>query len=314
MLILIWGITLLTFRIVHYGLASGFLWWFDHWFLILSGLTLIKKNSRFQSALTFLILTIQSLWALDNLYYLITKQTGLGTTSFLFQPGVSLFEFLLLQSHFILSSVLLYKLPLEQTDRRTTIKALFFPLIIFLLSYFSPPQNDINCIHSSCSPINIHVAHWMFSALFATSACVLLYVAIRIGNKLTQLSFFKSHQKKMATTGIILGALLVLWNLQRHFSLPHFTCVSGETEDAKISCRYTTDFSADFFRMHYTISLKGKTRKECTPFLIKNGIKQNMESPILLPPKETNEFSILVPQIKESTEAKLTIECHDFTY
>lgn len=314
MLILIWGITLLVFRAVHYGLLSGFLWWFDHWFLILSGIVFLKKSPKYQFALTYLILIIQTLWAIDNLYYLVMKSQGLGTTSFLFQPGISLFEFLLLQSHFLLPAILLYKLPTTENKSRVPLKILSFPVIIFILSYFSPPQNDINCIHSSCSPINIAIPHWLFSASFALIACALLYILSETIRHLFNSPFFIKNQKVFTKVVGVSGILLVSWNIQRHLVLPHFDCESSETEDAKISCLYTTDFSKDYFRLHYSIFIKAKKRKECIPYLTKNGFKEGMEKPILLPPGETHDFSVLVPTLRESTQGKLEIECRDFTY
>jgi len=314
MFIFLWGVTLLIYRLGHYGVTSGFFLWFDHWFLILSGLSLIKKSTRFQLGFTCLILIVQTLWALDNFYFLLYRKPGLGMTSFLFQPGLTLFEFLLLQSHFILPPLLLLNLPKEELKRKISPYLLLFPLIIFLFSYFAPSENDLNCIHSSCSPINIPVPHWLYSTLFAVSASLLLYLLSELVRRFLNLTVLTTKWTAITWISIILGVLSIIWNTHRFLTLPHFECVSSETHEAKISCLYTTDSSDNFFRLHYSLFIKGKTRKECTPYLTMNSEKEEMESPMLLPPQEVNEFSILVPHPKESLKGLLTIECHDFSY
>lgn len=153
-LFILWGCAAIT-KSIYFGRYEQILWacWIG---LIISGIGMIRRNISLVGSQLNILAIPWLVWSIDFLYVLITGDTWLGITNYVFDD-IPLIDTIITMAHLFvlpLSLYAYYKLPLTSKNAwKLSIVhlALLFTLTVSLTNY--TPDNKINCIYNACIPL-----------------------------------------------------------------------------------------------------------------------------------------------------------------
>lgn len=151
-LFLCWGILYEALLLKHTGWDQGLYLWVGNLCVVLCGIALLIPSKSLVIALLSTLILSQSLWIFDNTARAFLGHDFWGLTEALYQPGISLLEFILaLHPLFVLPILVLATFVFENKKGHPGRTILVMAVLILPLSYFVfPAEQNINCLHAPC--------------------------------------------------------------------------------------------------------------------------------------------------------------------
>lgn len=178
---IVWGCAAIA-KSIYFGRYEQILWacWIG---LILSGIGMLRKDISLMGSQLNILAVPWLVWSLDFIYVLVTGDTWLGITNYVFDD-IPLIDTIITMAHLFvlpLSLYAYYTVPLASKNAwklSLVHLALLFILTVSLTNY--TPDNKINCIYNSCIPLPSlapQPAQWIVlaTALTLTTHFILTY-------------------------------------------------------------------------------------------------------------------------------------------
>src|SRR3990172_11834795 len=164
-LFLAWGLIAIGYQI--YRGAFAFVLWFSYAVLIFTGIGILTRNSYLIASQIAILGIPYIFWSIDFLYLIITGNSLWGLTDYIFKDISALANVISIQHLFniplSLFSIWIIKL------KRDDFWKFSFGQITFLFvigRLFTPQEMNINCVFSSCFPLEIPLPYFVEWFLF----------------------------------------------------------------------------------------------------------------------------------------------------
>jgi len=193
---LICGIFCIVYAIASYGIYIYIGNWNQlfplcYLVLLISGIGMVMKNGDLILSQINILFIIHFFWTIDFFSFLIFGKYLLGVTSYFFTETL-VFQIISLQ-HIIfipLSLICLYLI--KSKKKYTSLLSILEVCIVFPLTFFfTPSQENINCVFKPCIDLNIPIPY--FIAWILTFALLIIFTNWVIGMIPI---FFKNNKKK----------------------------------------------------------------------------------------------------------------------
>ncbi|HVY01638.1 MAG TPA: hypothetical protein VHA12_02650 [Candidatus Nanoarchaeia archaeon] len=221
--LILWILTF--FEEYPYFGSFNFLWFCKISFFLLA-MACFTKDSRY--LLTFLAVGIipEIIWMTDFILQ-IYNINFVGSTSFMFEYGENIFQFILNLFHlFLLPSALIISRYVK-FNKSASKQIIFFGFIVATLGYFLSDLNvDINCVHNLCYPLPLGLESYSLLIVFAYLIVCALVIEPIIRKNILKIN--KKALTAIVAILILIGLLGIVMGLIKYSQVPHYSCVSND--------------------------------------------------------------------------------------
>jgi len=166
--------------------------WICYFFLIISGIGLLYRNSFIIASQLNLIIIPFLVWNIDFLSNLILSQSLWGITDYFFASRPPISQIITAQHIFTIPILIytLYKIKLKRKDSWKISIAEGITLFI-IVRFFTNPESNINCAFKSCIPNLDSVLHFI---PYSISWIIIFCASIFLTNYILNLLFYKKSK------------------------------------------------------------------------------------------------------------------------
>jgi nitrate reductase gamma subunit len=303
--------------VLLYGWDKGSYLWIDN--LVLFGLAvslILRKRSVAIVTLSF-GLTNQLLLLIDNVNRMAIGKNPLGLSEFLYQPGMGMLEFLFHHSHWFTLPILVATALLLKPEKKSTwISAIATHAVVLLVSrFFFSFEANVNCMHHACyAPMEswqgkayavvFLIGNLVLTGLLAVMLDRSIRLKGRVTKKRTELIY---HRVALCS---LVAVMFIAMDVIYKISLPSFVCEgASETDDVKVSCGYTTDYTDNWMYMSYSLQNKKPSSRECSSYIEVDGKRDLLQESLVIRGKRKSEIAVLIPYPKKTMRVHLSADC-----
>lgn len=161
---------------------------------VLIGIGTLKKNAWLVMSQLNILAIPWVIWSIDFVYYLLTRQSLWGITNYVFETATSTIDKTITIAHLVALPAALFALTLLEIKRKDAWKisllqvtALFVIVIAFSAATY---ENNINCIHHPCIPLEENIPYPLMWFIGATTL-------VLITNQVLLLLFARKKERKL---------------------------------------------------------------------------------------------------------------------
>ena len=132
----------------------GKLIWMCYLSLIIMGVGVLRRDSFMMMSQVYILSLPIVVWDADFLFHLFTGHTLFGITDYFFVESFNFGKFISLQHLFVvpLAIYIVFLLGLKRKDA-WKVSLIQITVIYFVTLFFTPASENLNCVFSSCMPI-----------------------------------------------------------------------------------------------------------------------------------------------------------------
>ena len=321
---LIWGIFDIFLKVNIYGLDELSFLWFCSVALFVLAFGIILKSPMLLNSFLAIVLLVQPFWIIDYIWMSFFNVPFNGLSSFVFQPGFGLLEFVDNFRHAFMIPFGFYAV--FMISRKSLKSYLFIPAFIssllFLSYIFVPEYNNINCVQDSCIglleksvPASLYFASFIFSTIF-------LSLMINFGiNKIFEKTEKSRHKKTYKNLTLAIFIFLMSVAIAsitaaslRYSEIPKYSC--AKIEDCT-NCTINLECKRFYgneenWTVVYDIKNYGENWNECQVYMKLGSLEnyKNITGTIYIDPgKKYTLYHQDLKYPKADTEVKLKSNC-----
>lgn len=162
--------------IINAVLKQDYSWlvWYSAAGFLLTGIALIIQNIKLIYSLFCALFVIETIWVIDFLYVLFTRQSVFGATEYMLSPTFSAQDYYITLYHVLIPIGLLIAVILNKKSYKYGwVGALIFASTLFIITYFFlSPLSQVNCIHS------LNQCHTIFSFFYQINNPLRIFIIV----------------------------------------------------------------------------------------------------------------------------------------
>lgn len=311
----LWGLLSTSVSIARYGWEQGMYLWYCNAALLATAFGLWRKNRGLLLAFLGVATFTQPLYLFDSVWHLTTGASLFAAAEFMYQPGMTMGEFLLSRYHyFTVPAMILAICHLPRGKDRLLTYIAAFEVGIFGLSYFVfPAAQNLNCIHESCFDALPYSGALYSLSFFALVAAANVAFSLGWNKLLTKLTTLPNWHKParvifiaLIAAGLVMTSLDVIYKKR----IPKLTCAPPfEDSGVKVECLFTLESDPGIVELTYSIENKLDVAQHCNTRGDMFGEFEEFDEGIYLRPKATLKLKALMPYPTKDTELKIAASC-----
>jgi len=287
--------------------------WFCSISLLLIAIGFIFRKPAILISVLSIALIFQVDWILDFFSHAFFLTPLTTSTSYIFEYGHTLPEFILSLRHlFMIPLAFLGIKEIKKTGKYAIIVTISILILLGVVSFFiTTPVYNINCSQRPCWTTQTNISKWVWGPFFLSSLIILSGLLV---SPLLNVFFKKSFKEKkyekvlnfliifffmLAILGIIFGSLA-------YSKIPHYIC---ENNDKKIFCE-NAEFNSNRTQLYISYNIKADEMENCTIVLYSE--KEVLGKQEILIEKGKIKLYFPVPPPEKNTKVHLEADCQKF--